>query len=81
MSVEYWLIDAENGNAQGCYLSLDDALRAAEIEVEAQGAPIQSLKLLGMRSHRREPQGHRSPEPAQRVSVRFDLGINAKVAG
>ena len=61
MSVEYWLIDAESGNAQGCYLSLDDALRAAEIEVEAQGAPIQSLKLLGMRSHRREPQGRRSP--------------------
>ena len=36
MSVEYWLIDSESGNAQGCYLSLNDALRAAEIESQGQ---------------------------------------------
>ncbi len=75
MSVEYWLIDTESGNAQGCYLSLDDALHAAEIEVEAH--PLQTLSLLGMRSHARAVQSQRSPEPKRRLFVRFDLGLTA----
>jgi len=74
--VEYWLIDAESGNAQGCYLSLDDALRAAEIEAASQS--IDTLSLLAMRSHERQPQRDRSPEPEQRLFVRLDLGITPK---
>ena len=65
-------MDAESGNAQGCYLSLDDALRAAEIELE--GWPATTLNLLGMRSQKRQPQSERGPEPRQRLFVRFDLG-------
>ena len=73
VSVEYWLVDAETGNAQGCYLSLDDALQAAEIELE--GRPATTLNLLGMRTHTRQPERERSPEPRQRLFVRFDLGL------
>lgn len=77
MSVEYWLIDSQTGKAQGCYLSLDDALRAAEIESGDQPAP--GLSLLGMRSHKREPHSDRAPEPAQRLFVRFDLGLTSPI--
>jgi hypothetical protein len=73
MSVEYWLIDAESGTAQGCYLSLDDALQAAELELKGYGA--ETLSLLAMRSRKREPESERSPEPKQRVFVRFELGL------
>jgi hypothetical protein len=73
VSVEYWLIDSDSGNAQGCYLSLADALQAAELELEGQA--IESLSLLGMRSHKREPKSERSPEPRHRLFVRFDLDI------
>lgn len=76
--MEYWLIDSDTGNAQGCYLSLGDALRAAEIE--ADGQAIETLSLLGMRSHEREPRNGRDPESAQRLFVRFDLGITSKDA-
>ena len=76
MGVEYWLIDSESGNAQGCYLSLDDALLAAE--VEAQGPAPQPLSLLGMRSPERVSHGEREPQPAQRLFVRFDLGVTLK---
>lgn len=76
MSIEYWLIDSASGNAQGCYTSLEDALKAAEIE--ADGKAIEPLSLLGMRSHKREPHTGRRPEPAQRLFVRFDLGFTPK---
>lgn len=79
MSVEYWLVDAESGNAQGCYLTLDAALRAAEIELE--GLPVTTLNLLAMRSHKRQPQNERSPEPRQRLFVRFDLGSMRSLGG
>jgi len=73
MSVEYWLIDAESGNAQGCYLSMGDALQAAEIEI--QDRPLQTLSLLGMRSHVRSSPTERIPEPKQRLFVRLELGL------
>jgi hypothetical protein len=73
MSLEYWLVDVESGNAQGCYLSLDDALRAAEIEAHSQ--PVQTLSLLGMRSPERTLQNERNPATEQHVFVRFDLGL------
>ena len=75
--MEYWLIDSESGKAQGCYLSLDEALRAAEIESQGQAFP--SLSLLGMRSHKREPHSDRTPEPPQRLIVRFDLELTSQV--
>jgi len=73
MSVEYWLIDTESGNAQGCYLSLDDVLRAAETEADSQ--PVRALAVLGMTSHERRLPSERTPEAKQRVFVRFDLGL------
>ena len=73
MSVEYWLIDAESGNAQGCYMSLADALEAAEIEI--QDRPLQALSLLGMNSRVRTVQTERAPELKQRLFVRLDLGL------
>ena len=76
--MEYWLIDSDSGNAQGCYLSLDEALLAAELE--GAGQATQTLSLLGMTSHDRTPQSERGAEPAQRLFVRFDLGITAEDA-
>jgi hypothetical protein len=73
MSVEYWLIDAESGNAQGCYMSLADALEAAETEI--QDKPLHTLSLLGMSSHARSARTERAPEPKQRLFVRLDLGL------
>ena len=73
MSVEYWLIDAESGNAQGCYLSLADALEAAEVEIQDQ--PLHALSLLGMRSHARSARTEHAAEPKQRLFVRLDLGL------
>ena len=78
MSVEYWLIDSDSGNAQGCYLSLEDALLAAELE--GAGQATHTLSLLGMTSHDRTPQSERGPEPAQRLFVRFDLGTTPEGA-
>lgn len=73
MSVEYWLIDAESGNAQGCYMSLADALEAAEIEIQDQ--PLHTLSLLGMRSQARAARTEHAAEPKQRLFVRLDLGL------
>ena len=71
--MEYWLLDAQSGNAQGCYPSLDEALHAAEIELD--GQPNSTFSLLAMRSGKRDPQTKRRPEPKRRVSVRFDLDV------
>lgn len=73
MSVEYWLVDAESGKAQGCYASLGDALEAAESEVRDQ--PLHTLSLLAMRSRARTARTERAPEPKQRLFVRLDLGL------
>ena len=73
MSLEYWLVDAESGNAQGCYLTLDEALRAAEFEAESQ--PVQSLRLLGMTSDEPTLQNEGDSETSPRLFVRFNIGL------
>lgn len=44
--VEYWLIDIETGNGQGCYGSTDQALRAVVDEIQANGG--QHMDTLGL---------------------------------
>ncbi len=71
--MEYWLVDAESGNAHGCYLTLHDALEAAE--TQAAGQSVDTLRLLAMTKHERAPQSQRGVEPKRRAFVRFDLGM------
>jgi hypothetical protein len=70
--VEYWLVDAESGNAQGCYLSLDDALQAAEMELKGESG--KALSVLAMRESEPEAGPEGSPETSGRLFVRFALG-------
>jgi hypothetical protein len=35
--MEYWVIDVESGNGQGCYDSMNEALRAVAAEIRASG--------------------------------------------
>ena len=68
--MEYWLIDTASGHAQGCYLNLDDALLAAEVEV--QNPEHRPLSVLCVRSVPRESLSTRTAlsEP---VFVRWDV--------
>lgn len=75
--MEYWLIDTESGNSQGCYRSLDEALHAAEAEVEAQTVgSLSDLSLLATRSRGRLPQSERTPELKRLAFVHLKLGFD-----
>ena len=72
--MEYWLVDVETGNAQGCYESIDDALEA--IELEARDRPtVDRLTLLAMRTQvRQHAAGQALPE--QRAFVQLRIGLS-----
>jgi len=72
--VEYWLIDVESGNGQGCYGNIDEALRAVVDEIQANGGqPLNTLGLIAIGGYEGGREISRGRELAKRALLRYPL--------
>ena len=72
--MEYWLIDVESGNGQGCYDSVDEALRAVASEIQANGGqPIDALGLIAMGGYEGGRELSRGKALVERALRRYPL--------
>ena len=70
--MEYWLIDIESGNGQGCYRSVDEALRAVVEEIQANGGQvIDELGLIAMGGYEGGREIGRGKKLVQRALQRY----------
>ena len=74
--MEYWLIDVDTGNAQGCYDSLDDALEAIEVEDREQ-RPTDRLAVLATKTTARHDADDAPAAPRRRAFIQLAVGMSS----
>jgi len=74
--MEYWLIDIDTGNGQGCYSNTDQALRAVVDEIRANdGQSIEALGLIAMGGYEGGREVWRGKDLVKRALERYPLDV------